>query len=189
MSTGFEFEMDLDGEDIDRDGKFGILAEGSYHLILKELIEHSEKSNDMQAKFEVLAGKNVAEIGKVHYEFLGYPEPGLSEKANSVRKSQIRNLFYALKLTTPEEVKQLQEARKPLRIDLQMAIGRTCCGKITHEHYESRASEKKVKAKLGFDLWSIDNPKAAGIPLANIDSSGGGTAFGASTGDGLDDLA
>jgi hypothetical protein len=140
----------------------------------------------MCVKLEVLAGKNVDQIGKTHYEFFSYPEADVSEKGNTVRKSLIRNLFYALKLTTPEEAKALQAAHKPLRIDLAMAVGRQCCGKITHEHYESRAGEKKVKAKLGFDLWPIDSPKAAGIPLSQKAGDSGDAPFG--TGDGLDDL-
>lgn len=183
--SSFEFDMDFTGDDIDRDGKGGMVAEGGCHLQCMGIVPRTENSGDMDVEFEVLAHVKPTEVGKTHHEYFRYPDPTLSDDANGVRKSQMRQLFYALKLTTPEELK----ANPRFKIDLSLAVGRTCCGKIKHDHYTSKSGEAKTKATLftkgNWDLWAVDSPKAAGIPLAG-GGQGGGAGGGAGQG-GSDD--
>ena len=153
----------------------------------------------MKVVLEVLSGTVPSEIGKTHHEYISYPDPKYSDEANGVRRSVIRRLFYALKLTTPEELK----VNPKFRVDLQLAIGRICCGKVVHDEYNG-----KIKAKFfhkGGDLFASDSPKAAGIPMpaaagAGANGNGNGqqsqhgqqtappAAATSSFGDGLDEM-
>ena len=170
--------MDFSGDDIDRDGKGGMVAEGAYCFQVTEVNPHSENTGDMVLEAEVISGTTPTEVGKKHYEYVKYPDGSLGDAANGVRRSIIRQVFYALKLTTPEELK----ANPKFRVDLSLAVGRLFCGKIKHEHYTSNSGEQKAKATLfqkgAWDMWAVDSPKSAGIP---IPSSGNGNGSGQSS--------
>ena len=170
MSDDFSFEMDFEGDDIDRDGKGGgtPLAEGSYCLQVTEIEPHTEKTGDMKVTLEVRSGTVASEVGKTHFEYISYPQSDLSDDANNVRKSIIRRFFYAVKLTTPDEIK----ANPKVKIDLGLAIGRQCCGKCVHDVYNDKPRAKFFHK--GGDLFAVDSPKAAGIPMPT--STNGNTA-------------
>ena len=190
MSTDFEQDFDFSGDDIDRDGTGGQVAEGSYCFQVTDVVPHTDNSGDMMVEMEVLSGTVPTEVGKKHHEYFRYPDPDLSDQANGVRRTILRQLFYALALTSPEELK----ANPKFHVDLALALGRMCCGKIKHESYKAGNGEQKSKAVLfkkgAWDLWALDSPKAAGIPLpsSNGDGEPGDLQLAGALGDDLDDL-
>ena len=160
----FESEMDFTGDDIDRDGKGGGVAVGAYTFKVTNVILHTEKTGDLQLDLEVLNGTVPTEIGKTHHEYIKYPETSLGDDANGVRRSIIRQVLYALQLTTPEALK----ANPRIKVNWAMAAGRVCKGKLADDSYVDSQGDKKSKTVLfkkgHWCLWSPTDPKAAGIP-------------------------
>ncbi|MEN6507131.1 MAG: hypothetical protein ABFD92_21550 [Planctomycetaceae bacterium] len=195
MSTqndDFTFDMDFEGDDIDKDGTGGMLPEGGYEFVLVDIEPHTENSGDMLVKLEVTAGTQPNQKGRTHHEYFKYPETGLSDNANGVRRSIFRQLFYALGLATKEQLK----ANPKLRVNLVEAIGRRCCGIIKHEKYPKADGSEGTKATLftkgHWDLWHPSDPKAEGIPR-EAGGTGGGekkeeNAAAAGVFDNVDDL-
>ena len=164
MTDDFVSDFDFGGDDLDRDGKGGGVAVGAYTFMTSGVTLHTEKTGDMQLDLEVLAGLPATEVGKTHHEYLKYPDNSLSDDANGVRRSIIRQVLYALKLTTPEQLK----ANPRIRIDWQLAIGRVVKGKLSDDSYTAADGSTKSKTVLfkkgAWNLWAADDPKAAGIP-------------------------
>lgn len=105
----------------------------------------------MKVQCEVLAGDPPKQEGKTWLEFF-------ARSADAAKRALL--FACALKLTTAEELKRMKEARQTPRIDFSLAVGRQFFCELQEEEYEGK---KNVKA--GFRLWSLDNPKAKGIPV------------------------
>jgi hypothetical protein len=165
MNDDFSFEDDFSGDDIDRDLKGGgsPLAIGLYCLQCTEIVPHTPETGDMKIVLEVISGTVPSEVGKTHHEYIKYPEgpndPSNPKCPNTVRRSIQRRFFYAMGLTTPEEIK----ANPRVKINLELAVGRRCCGKIAHREYNGKTYAEFFGK--GGDLFAVDSPKAAGIPM------------------------
>ena len=187
-NDSFDFDMDFDGDDFDPDraGGGGMVDEGSFCFQIINIDPHTEKTGDMDIEMEVVSGTKPSQLGKKHHEYLKYPGPDIPQKGNAARKEMMFLAFCAMKLTTPAELKANNNR---FRGDLSMAVGRLVCGKITHVHYTKNDGTPGCKAMLFPDngehkyeknLWAVDNPKAAGIPMPASDGGAvGGSGNGA----------
>lgn len=144
-------EWGYDEFDADRVGGFAEAPAGDFHVEVLNVEEDGGKNGETIVDFEILAGNPAGHEGKTHREYFS-----TSGKA----KTRLLTFACAVKLTTPAALKAAQEARQSVRIDIQQAIGRQCCIKIKDEEYEG-----KVRAKVGFRMWALDDTAAKGIPL------------------------
>src|SRR5208337_1024310 len=137
-----EFDFDFEGEDFDRP-QGGQVAIGSYCFQVTAITLHSDSTGDFVLESEVLSGVPGTEAGKKHYEYFKYAEskPDWSNRSDpsTVRMRIFEQMFLALKLATPEEMKV--RGWKP---NFDLAVGRLFCGKIKHETYTSASGDEKT---------------------------------------------
>jgi hypothetical protein len=160
MSSGTEFDLDLDDMDLEREGGYSNPAPGRYHGEVNAYCEKDPQCGKMTFDVEVLAGTTPNQEGKTTRFFFDLPNADYDEKRNRVIKSKIFGMACALGLATLEEAKKAKEQRRPLKIDWSLAVGRQLC-------FEVEANEK---TKSGISIkdwcyWSLTSTKAAGIPL------------------------
>jgi len=174
-----DFDFDYEGEDFNRPEGGAMISEGSYCFQVTEIVQNVG-DNGFLIKLEVISGEPPTETGKVHFEYFNYPtgKPDWSNNKdpNVVCLRKFQQLFFALKLTTKEELEAMAARHERFRPDWDLALGRLCCGKLKKDEWEG-----KVRMKLlgkTWDLWSVDSPKSAGIP---IPSSGNGNGNGQSS--------
>ena len=160
MST--TWDLPLDGLDIDEVGKdFEAIKVGKYHVQILDLrFEEQKKKKDesdkdavagtvMVVKLEILNGTVQTEIGKSVNEYF-YTSAG----------SRKRALKFALAcgITTEDELRRLQQARMGFSA-WASAIGKQICVGFHEEEYE-----KKIRTKIGFDMWAVDSDAAKDVP-------------------------
>ncbi len=163
MSTDFELEMDISGDDIDRDGRGGLfVAPGSYTFVCTNVVMHTERSGDFEFELEVLAGTDPTQIGRHHHEYLKYPTADLDDAAKAIRRRIFREVAYALGCTTKEDLKAQDKSRA--KIDFSKAIGAFCKGTLADDTYEGKFKSSFFKKGSRSGIWRPDDPKAAGIP-------------------------
>ena len=159
-----DFGIDIDDVDPDRIGGFTKVKEGGYHFEVEAVNPKMEKSGDMMVESRVCMGTEASEIGKTHREYYQWPTGDISDKVRHARRSAILAFYIAVKLTTADEIKALQEQHKQLQINPELALGRPFKGQIKHREWE-KDGNKGVSVELGFNVWTIDSSKAAWIPV------------------------
>ncbi len=147
-------QYDLDEFDPTRLDQADRPGPGSYHFEVLEVEPEDPKTGALWADCEVLAGTTAGQEGKVHREYI-------SNTPASV--GRIMQFAVAIGLTTVDELKRLKAAGQSPEIDWDAAVGRQFCGRLEAEEYPRGSG--KVRNKLNFNIWSVDSPKAKGIPL------------------------
>jgi hypothetical protein len=167
------WEFDTDDFDPDRIDGFDVVADGRYHVQVDSVQEEGGKNQEMIVNFGVLSGTTAGQEGKNHQEYFSRSP-----------KAAKRALLFACAtgLTTIEELKKAKEANKNPVIDFTLAVGRQLCIEIVAEEYQG-----KMRPKIGFGIYSVDSPKAAGIPISQAAAAKAGDSpdpFGAPAGEG-----
>jgi len=145
---------DTSSVDPDKLGGPDYPAPGSYHFEIEEVVEEDPQSGCMYAVCKVLAGDPAEQEGKIHREYFS-----LTEKA----MGRIFQFAMAIGLTTEEAIKAAKQGGQALNLDFENdGPGRQFCGKLIEEEYQG-----KTRNKLNFNIWSLDDKKAKGIPLAH----------------------
>lgn len=152
-----EFGADELPESID--GYDKVLA-GSYHMRVTHVDENGGNKGEMIVDMEVQAGTTPNMEGRSHREYFSQPKPDQDKekRANTVK----RMLLFAIAtgLTTAEEYEATKKGGKRLVLHFKDAVGRHLCTKLEASEYQGKTS-----FKAGFNLWPIDSPSAAGIPI------------------------
>lgn len=163
--TGFDaFSMDDVDPDRPGSGGGGMLPEGGYCVLITEVAVKNERGST-QIECEVVAAKDDALVGRKYIEYLKWPKPEYSEVGNRIAKEQLLAWCYATQTTSPEEIKQRQQARQGFSPAwLESMVGRKCLIVVKHESYKNASGDDKESAKVEGRVWSLDNPKAKGIP-------------------------
>ena len=144
---------DTSSVDPDKLGGPDFPAPGSYHFEIEEVVEEDPQSGCMYAVCRILAGDPAEQEGKTHREYFS-----LTEKA----MGRIFQFAMAIGLTTEEAIKAAKQGGQALDLDFESdGPGRQFCGKLVEEEYQG-----KTRNKLNFNIWSLDDKKAKGIPLA-----------------------
>lgn len=150
------WEMPDDWDPDQVEGGGGGVAPGKYHFQVQDAVEDGGRNGELLLKCEVLAGTDATQIGHVHFEYITRPTPGCKKGV----WSKVLQIAMALGLYTADELKKLKASGRAPVIHWDHAAGRQFCGKVSEEMYEG-----KPQRKLNFDIWAVDSPKAAGIPL------------------------
>ena len=145
-------EFDVEDFDPDKIDGFDVVADGRYHVQVDSVQESGGKNDEMVVEFGVLAGTTAGQEGKSHREYFS--------KSSKAAKRMLL-LACATGLTTVEELKAAKEKKKNPVIDFNLAVGRQLCIEIQAEEYQG-----KMRPKIGFGIYGVDSPKAAGIPIA-----------------------
>lgn len=149
------WEFDQDSYDPETLDAYDSPAVGGYHFEVSRVEENSVSSGkgsaQMEVDIDVLAGTVADQEGKSHREYF--------TKSEAAAK---RALLFAVAcgLTTVEELKACKEQGRNPVIDFSKAVGRQFKGRLEEEEYEG-----KKRVKLGFNMWPVDSPKAADIPV------------------------
>jgi len=162
MSIDF-FLDDIDTDNLDG---YDSVAEGRYHFSVAG-VEFNERGT-LVLDCEVLAGTVPGQEGKVHREYFNAP----NENSKPGVKKRFLQLALATGIVTKDQLDQIKQSGQPFSPDWNLMVGRQFCGEVTIEEYVANDGTTKSSAKLGFNIWSLQSPKAQGIPLASTFTEG-----------------
>jgi hypothetical protein len=151
--------FDYDSSDVpeNMDG-FDYPKPGEYHFMVNSAV--MDDKGQLVVDAEILAGNPAGQEGKVHKEWFSAPKADQDpEKRMATLKRQLA-FFVAVGLTSEEELLSAKKAGKRVSIDESLAVGRQFVGRLSAHEYQGKTTNK-----LGYDIWNVKSPKAAGIPL------------------------
>jgi hypothetical protein len=172
MSTGFDQSQSfdafaMDDVDPDRPGSGGgghKLPEGGYLVMITEVIVQNDRGST-QIELEVLGAKDASMVARNHTEYMPWPDAEHSPEYNRIKKEQLLAWCYATKATSPEEVKQRQQARQGFNPAwLEAMVGRQVLVFVKEGSYQDDTGNDKTSNKIEGRVWALDNPKGKGIP-------------------------
>ena len=147
----------------DKVGDAPRVAPGKCHAQLLEFQEYGEpKSGSHIAKWMILAHTDPRQVGKVLLDFLGQPENAKDEKGRKFATERLLHYCYVLGVTTPEAMVEAKKRKEVPNLDLHMAEGRQAYLNLFEDTYNGRTNTKIANA--GFDMFAVNDPKAAGYP-------------------------
>lgn len=164
MSDDFSIEMDISEDDVDRDGKVGVIvAPGSYIFACTNLTMKTETTGDMDLELEVLSGTDPTQVGKKHHEYVKHITDDLAVEAKAVRRRIFREIAYALGCTSKDALKAATDKRS-VKIDFSKALGAFCAGILVDDEYNGKHKSTFFKKGTKGAIFPLDDPRAAGIP-------------------------
>lgn len=143
--------FELDDIDIDNIDGYDVVAPGRYHVEASSVDPGGGKNGEMIVDYEVLSGTTPNQEGKTHRDYYS---------ASPAARKRVLMFALATKIVTVEELKAAREANRRPKIEWRDAVGRQLCVEINEEEYEG-----KKRSKVGFGIYAVDSPRAAGIPL------------------------
>jgi len=153
--------INFDCDDVpDNFDGFDKCGPGTFHFQVTAVQEEGGNKGELIVDLEALAGTDATQAGKPHREYFTKPNSAQKKEARINTAKRMMLLALATKLITEEEIAALKKQGKGPSIDFTLAVGRQFVGKLMEEEYQG-----KKRCKMGFDLWPIGHPKAAGVPL------------------------
>lgn len=145
-------EFDLNDVDPDRIGKGGEhFPAGKFHVQVNSVQEWAGKNNDQTlVQFECLASNVPNMEGHQHNEYFAMTPRAIG---------RILQLAVACRLTTRDELKKQKEETGKASLNLDDLVGRQCLVVTEDEEYEG-----KVRAKINYNIFDVDDPGQSSIP-------------------------
>ena len=125
-------------------------APGRYHVAVVKVDESGGKKGEMIVDFEVLAGTTPNQEGRGHREYF--------QKTQSAM-GRIHGLALALGMVTKDQLNQAKATGANLVYDFEAQVG-----KQLHLDLQESTYEGKVRVKVDFRMYKIDDPRCASWP-------------------------
>lgn len=148
--SGISFD-EFDPENV---GGFDRVAAGAYHAQVVKIDPDGGKGGAMLVDFEIMAGTDPSQIGKVHQERFSADLKKMPQKKRAA-------LAFATGIVTVEEAKAAKAEKREIIPDWSKAEGKQVCLVLAESE-----NGGKTYINLNYDeIWSPTDKKAYHVPL------------------------